>query len=128
MTRIKNIKINPKNKSRSDLIFHIKDTIIRMINDYLENCIYPQFWDHILNPSFGCTPTLLKPHAGGNLHYSNIKVGKSNTQTIFKIMRECSSLYRILVSNYKVKRNIWKLQTVTQGFYIRINTNALFYK
>ena len=40
-------------------------------------------------------PTLLKPHAGGHLPYSNIKIRKLNTPTIFKIMCECSSLYII---------------------------------
>ena len=37
-----------------------------------------------------------KPQAGGDLPYSNLKIGKSNTPTIFKIMSECSSLYKIL--------------------------------
>ena len=44
----------------------------------MENWIYPVFWDHIL------TSTLLKPHAGGHLPYSNFKIGKSDTPTIFK--------------------------------------------
>jgi len=49
-----------------------------------------------LIPHFGFTPMLLKSLADGRL---NIKIGKLNTQTIFKIMRECSSLYRILAYN-----------------------------
>ena len=68
---------------------------------YLENWIYPGFWDQIINLPFECTPTLRKPHACGHLPYSNIKIGKSNTPTIFKIMRECSSLHRILVCCYQ---------------------------
>ena len=33
------------------------------------------------NSPFGCTPALLKPHAGGQLPYSKFKIGKSNTPT-----------------------------------------------
>ena len=64
-------------------------------NDYLENWIYTRFWV-ILNPPFGCTPAFLKPYPGGHLPYSNIKIEKSNTPTIFKIMLGCSFLYKIL--------------------------------
>jgi len=41
---------------------------------------------------FGCTHALLD----GNLPHSNIKIGKLNTPTIFKILLECSSFYEIL--------------------------------
>ena len=47
---------------------------------------------------FKCTSASLKPNAGGHLPYSNIKIGKLNTPTISKIMCECLSLYKILVS------------------------------
>ena len=40
-----------------------------------------------------------KTNAVGHLFYSNTEIGKSNTSTIFKIMRECSSLHRILEHN-----------------------------
>ena len=39
------------------------------------------FGINIINPLFGCAPTLLKPHAGGQLPYSNFKIGQSNTPT-----------------------------------------------
>jgi len=41
-------------------------------------------------------PALLKPHAGGQVPYLNIEIGKLNNPTISKIIRECSSLYKIL--------------------------------
>ena len=47
----------------------------------LKNWIYPGFWVHILDPPFGCTPTLLKPTIGGHLPYSNIKIEKLNVPT-----------------------------------------------
>ena len=44
--------------------------------------------------------TVSLPLAGEQLPYSNIKIGKSNTQTIFKIMRKCSSLNKIFETEY----------------------------
>jgi len=51
--------------------------------------------DHNVNPPIGCTPAILKPHTGGQLPYSNIKI---------KIKCECSSLYKILALHQIIKR------------------------
>ena len=87
----------------------IKDAIIRItVSDYLENGIYPRFWDHIFNPPLLCTPVLLKPHSRGQLPSSNFEIGKMNTPTnlpsfskycvnvhpLYKIL-ECISKHRI---------------------------------
>jgi len=49
-----------------------------------------------LIPHFGFTPMLLKPLPDERI---NIKIGKFNTKTIFKIMCECSPLYKMLAYN-----------------------------
>ena len=62
------------------------------------------FWDHIFNPPLGVPPSFLKPHAGGQLPYSNFEIGKSNTQTnlpsFSKYCLNVHPLYKILGLNH----------------------------
>ena len=49
---------------------------------------------------FGCTPALLKPNTGGQLPYTNFKIGKANTPTnLPSFSKYCANvhpLYKIL--------------------------------
>ena len=71
---------------------------------------YPRFWDHIVNPPLGCIPALLKPHARGQLTYSNFKIWKSNTQTNLPSF----SKYCINVHPYiKILDLTWSLEIIS---------------
>ena len=48
-------------------------------------------------------PRVTKTQAGGHIPCSNIKMGKSNSPTVFKIMLDFSSLYKILGLNQEKK-------------------------
>ena len=53
---------------------------------------------------------LLKPHAGRHLPYSKTKNGNSNTPTIFKLKRECSSLsYCFVKADFSLFLKLYEL-------------------